>query len=168
MSAHRTRYDYVIHLETQSHISSLPLKLPFQFIFIPPATNFTTSSVPKQEFCLGLLTLPILLEPSHPFPWLPLWSSDPKHLYLCRLLRVPSWVLDPNVKLYTSQPLWISSRHLQHQCQGWNSLLFPIPMSPKAAFPISAHNTITIFLDQQPGGHSGLFMPIHTSILSLP
>ena len=33
-------------------------------------TSKYTSSVPKQEFCLGLLTLPTLLEPSHPFPWL--------------------------------------------------------------------------------------------------
>lgn len=142
MSAHRTRHDHVIHLETRSHISSLPLKLPFQFLFIPPATNFTTSSVPKQEFCLGLLTLPTLLEPSHPFPWLPLWSFYPKHLHLYLLLRVPSWVLDPNVKL--ANPSWISSRHLQHQCQGWNSLLFPTPR-PQRLHSTSQHTTPLLF-----------------------
>ena len=70
ISAHRTRRSYIIHLETLSHISGLPLKSPSQIISVPPATNFPTSSAPKQELCLRLLPLPTLLAQSHPFPWL--------------------------------------------------------------------------------------------------
>ena len=74
ISSHRTTLYYILHLETLSHLSVLPLELPSQLISVPPDAYFSISSKYRSSV-LGFLL--------HPLFWDNLISSHAFSYELC-------------------------------------------------------------------------------------